>query len=224
MNAPPPAAAPVPAPVPLPKKRLGRRSDLEFLAPALEIIETPASPIKLMLMLAICGFFFVAVLWSYVGRIDIIAAAPGKIEPNEQVKVIQPLETGKVLRILARDGDHVDAGQTIVALDTTAAAAALADASEQLSAAEAEVARRQAMLKLLGQPMASNFSSEPLVDWPDDVPQAIRKREQAILDRDFAGLQAQTGRSRQPDRGAAVRCRRHRFHGCRATEPSRHAR
>ena len=71
-------------------------SDREFLAPALEILETPPSPVRIAFLWIICAFVAVALAWAYFGRIDIIASAQGKFQPTGRVKVVEPLETGRV--------------------------------------------------------------------------------------------------------------------------------
>ncbi len=92
-----------------------RPRDHEFLPAALEILETPLSPIRATLILTICGFVVASLAWSYIGRVDIIAAAQGKIQPIGRTKTIQPLDTGKVLRLAVENGRKVRAGDTLVA-------------------------------------------------------------------------------------------------------------
>ena len=46
-----------------------------------------------------------------LGKIDIVASAPGKIVPSGRTKVIQPFETGVVRAIHVRDGQRVKAGE-----------------------------------------------------------------------------------------------------------------
>src|SRR5262244_154999 len=87
-----------------------RRAELEFLPAAVEIIETPASPVGRAIAAALIGFFLLALGWACFGQIDIIATAQGKIVPLGRVKVIQPLETGTVPAIHVRDGDRVREG------------------------------------------------------------------------------------------------------------------
>ena len=53
------------------------RRDKEFLPGALQILETPASPITGILTFTICALAIAALLWAYFGRIDVIAVAPG---------------------------------------------------------------------------------------------------------------------------------------------------
>ena len=92
-------------------------SDREFLAPALEILETPPSPVHVAFLWIICAFVVVALAWAYFGRVDIIAAAQGKFQPMGQVKVVEPLETGKVEAISVSNGSLVQAGDVLVELD-----------------------------------------------------------------------------------------------------------
>jgi hypothetical protein len=60
----------------------GRACDREFLPAALEILETPPSPIRIWLLQAICALVAISVAWMFIGRIDVIAIAQGKDTPN----------------------------------------------------------------------------------------------------------------------------------------------
>src|ERR1700721_1350562 len=97
------------------------RSDTarQFLPAALEILETPASPVGRAIGATLILFFVIAIVWSIFGHVDIIATAQGKIVPTGRTKTIQPLETGIVSAIHVRDGDRVTAGQVLVELDRT---------------------------------------------------------------------------------------------------------
>ena len=67
--------------------RAFRRDELEFLPAALEIIETPASPAGRAIAGAIIAFLCIALGWSVVGRVDIIATAPGRVIPTGKTKL-----------------------------------------------------------------------------------------------------------------------------------------
>ena len=67
-----------------------RREELAFLPAALEIVETPPSPIGRVIVATIVVLFCVALVWSWWGTIDIVAAATGKIVPSGRTKIIQP--------------------------------------------------------------------------------------------------------------------------------------
>lgn len=121
------------------------RSDHEFLPAALEIIEKPPSPGLRWLLLSICGLFTIALIWSFVGKVDVVATASGKIIPSGNVKVVQPIEIGYVRKIHVRNGQHVDAGQLLVELDSTVSGAEAKQASQGLLTAEIIASRNIAL-------------------------------------------------------------------------------
>jgi hemolysin D len=92
-----------------------------FLSAALEILDTPPNPAGRAVMGTICGALVVAVVWASVGKVDIVATAPGSVIPAGKSKVVQPLEAGVVRAIRVEDGDHVSAGQVLFELDKTVA-------------------------------------------------------------------------------------------------------
>jgi membrane fusion protein, hemolysin D len=162
-------------------------SDREFLAPALEILETPPSPVHVAFLWTICAFVFAALVWAYFGRVDIVAAAQGKFQPTGRVKVVEPLETGRVEDIRVANGSLVKAGDILVELDRSAAAADVEGARAELSSAQAEILRRKAALVAAE---AHRVDSPPKIDWSDDVAPALRERELRVLAADFAQLAA----------------------------------
>ena len=131
-------------------KRARPRSDHEFLPAALEIMEKPPSPGLRWLMLSLCGLFVIALVWSIVGRVDVVATASGKVVPSGNVKQIQPIEIGYVRAIHVRNGQHVEAGQLLVELDPTLAGADAEQANKGLLTAEVTAARNNALLGHLG--------------------------------------------------------------------------
>jgi hemolysin D len=156
-----------------------KRSDHEFLAPALEILETPPSPVRLALILIICAFATTALIWSYIGHVDIIAAAQGKIQPTGRVKVVQPLLTGKVKALPPPNGTPVKSGDILLELDPTDAVADETDAAKGLASVRAEVRRRKTVVDSV----RSHETDQPLptISWDADVPDELRRREEGIL-------------------------------------------
>ena len=120
------------------------RTDHEFLPAALEIMEKPPSPGWRWLMLSLAGLFTIGLIWSFAGKVDVIATATGKVVPSGNVKVIQPIEIGYVRAIHVRNGQHVNAGDLLVELDPTLAGADAAQASSNLLTSEVVAARNSA--------------------------------------------------------------------------------
>src|SRR5258708_2858956 len=115
-----------------------------FLPAALEIVETPPSPIGHAIGATIVALFCLALIWATFGHVDIVASASGKVVPSGRVKLIQPFETGVVRAIRARDGQSVKAGDVLIELDPTVTEAEEKHIRSDLIAAQLDVARIRA--------------------------------------------------------------------------------
>jgi hemolysin D len=131
-----------------------------FLPAALEIVETPASPLGRAVGLTIAVLFLLALIWSILGHVDVVAYAPGTIVPSGRVKLVQPLEIGVVRAIHIHDGQAVKAGEVLIELDPTATSAEAAHVRSDLIAAELDVARLKAELSDTDDP-ESQFQPPP---------------------------------------------------------------
>ncbi|WP_170850192.1 MULTISPECIES: HlyD family type I secretion periplasmic adaptor subunit [unclassified Beijerinckia] len=180
----------------MPPAIIGR--DREFLPAALEILETPPSPLPVAIMLTLCIFCAVALGWSFIGRLDIHAIAWGKIESAGREKVIQPLESGKVAQFHMRNGSRVQTGDTLVELDSTDARADLAATFETLAANNAEAARRRVAIATAIWIRQAAFGGNtygtvlpyemPAIPFSPDISAPIRDRENAVLLADLTQL------------------------------------
>ncbi|MDE1150873.1 MAG: HlyD family type I secretion periplasmic adaptor subunit [Azospirillaceae bacterium] len=164
----------------------GRRGDERaFLPAALEIMETPASPVGRAVGGTIIAFFSGALVWSCLGHIDIIATAPGRIVPAGRVKVIQPLEAGIVTAINVQDGDHVTAGQPLILLDAKTTTADRDRVAADLTRARLDVARLTALRAgINGQPALAAFIA------PDGIAAALVERARAATQAQEAAQRA----------------------------------
>ena len=120
-----------------------------FLPAALSLQDTPVHPAPRRFAYAIITLFVIAIAWACFGQVDIVAVAPGRIIVGDRTKVIQPLEASIVRQVLVKDGDRVQAGQVLVALDPTIASADKTSVQEQIKAAASEAFRTQALQQLL---------------------------------------------------------------------------
>jgi hemolysin D len=142
------AAAAGSTPRVIPFRPAQRRSsqELAFLPAALEIVETPPSPVGRAIAATIVLVFCVALLWAWWGTIDIVASATGKIMPGDGTKVVQPFETGVVRSIRVQDGQVVKAGDVLIELDPTVNAAERDHLRNDLLAERLNIARVRAAL------------------------------------------------------------------------------
>jgi hemolysin D len=155
--------------------------DREFLPAALEILETPPSPVRMWMLIAICAFVAIAVAWMFMGHIDIIAVARGKIQPTGHVKLVQPLETGKVSNLFVSNGSNVDAGQEVIKLDDSEAKAEVKSLEAVVASARAESVRRNAAIAAA---LDKNLTA-PEVNWPSSLTKEVVERETRVLASDL---------------------------------------
>ena len=120
-----------------------------FLPAALEIVETPASPVGRAIGGLIIAAAVTAVVWASLSRVDIIATAPGRIIPVGQTKIVQPFQAGIVQAIDVADGDHVTAGQPLIVLDPTSARADAKRVSQDLVDLELDRSRLEGLRAVL---------------------------------------------------------------------------
>ncbi|MEK9284638.1 MULTISPECIES: HlyD family type I secretion periplasmic adaptor subunit [unclassified Bradyrhizobium] len=123
-----------------------REQEIAFLPAALEITESPPSPVGRAIAASIIAMFCIALVWAAFGTVDIVATATGKIVPSGRTKLIQPFETGVVRAIHVRDGQSVKAGDVLIELDPTMTEADQERQRADLAAAELDVARLRAAL------------------------------------------------------------------------------
>jgi hemolysin D len=132
--------------IPFRHARERRGEELAFLPAALEIVETPPSPIGRTIGATIILLFCAALAWAWWGTIDIVASSTGKIVPSGRTKVIQPFETGVVRSIRVQDGQAVKAGDVLIELDPTVNAAERDHLHNDLLAEQINIARLRAAL------------------------------------------------------------------------------
>ena len=129
------------------------RQELAFLPAALEIVETPPSPVGRAIGATIILLIVLALAWAAFGTIDIVASAPGKLIPSDRVKVIQPVEIGVVRRLLVEDGQKVAAGDVLIEIDPTINQAEARMLRSDLVATQLDIARLHAALAESGEPL-----------------------------------------------------------------------
>src|SRR4029453_13134509 len=123
-----------------------RREDVEFLPPGIGERDTPPSTAAVSLALSIVLAFLIAVGWAYLGTLDVVAVARGRIVPQARVQVVQTAEPGIVRLIGARDGSMVRKGQILLELDPTVSDAHETRLTQELAEAKLHVARLEALI------------------------------------------------------------------------------
>ena len=127
------------------------KDEYEFLPAALEVVETPPSPLGRSVLWLLFIFILIVVIWVMVGQVDEVAIAPGKIIPTGNVKTIQAEDKGVVKGIFVKDGQKVSKGELLIELDTTITAADVARIKREVAYYSLEIDR------LLAEQSGSSF-------------------------------------------------------------------
>ncbi|CAI1618335.1 HlyD family type I secretion periplasmic adaptor subunit [Serratia fonticola] len=192
--------------------------ELAFRPAHLELIETPVSPLPRWSMRAIMLFVFIALAWSIVGHMDVVAVASGKTITSGRTRIIQPLEPSIVKAIHARDGQHVKQGQVLVELDATTASAELQRIQEALNTARMSLARYTALLSAVRRKLKSESTPRktgnnhiprllassqqqlrdegPIINAPSDIPATQKQTEQALLTSQYQAFISQVDKQK----------------------------
>lgn len=165
-----------------------RRDDQEFLPAALEIIETPPSPVRMAVIVFFAALVAFALAWTYFGRFDVIAIAQGKFQPPGRVKIVQPVEGGKVQKILATNGTNVLKNDVLVMFEDMDARAEVEALTFGASSLEAEVIRRTVGIDLVSRRKLDLTGFTTRAVWPERISQEIQTRELDVLKADIAQL------------------------------------
>jgi len=128
---------------------------LAFHPPLLRLTDTPPNPLGRKVLWLLLSLLLALLIWAFLGQLDIVAVAEGKLIPQSYVKIVQPAEAGIVKDILVKEGDRVQAGQILMRMDTL-----ITDADAK--ALEADYQRKRLTLRRIDAEIADRpFASDP---------------------------------------------------------------
>jgi adhesin transport system membrane fusion protein len=121
-----------------------KQGDLPYVSPVVgaQVLEpTPSAMWAVYLMLTA---LFVAVAWSAIAQVDIVAKANARIVPEGREQVIASLEGGILREMLVREGQQVTEGQALAMLDPTRVEAQQAEGQAKRLSLRGTLARLEA--------------------------------------------------------------------------------
>ena len=121
--------------------------ETEFMPAILEVTETPPSPVGRLVMWSILALLAAGLIWAFVGTINEVAVATGKVIPTGQVKTIQVKNKGIIKEINVKEGQHVEEGDVLVVLDPTTTDADNASLKKRAAYYKLDIERLEAELK-----------------------------------------------------------------------------
>ena len=107
----------------------------------------------------------ITILWSILGKVDIVSVASGKLAYSGKSKTIQPIETAMVKKIFVQEGQKVEQGQILLELTALGAKEDQEKSQQSLQLALLAQARARALLKAIEQ------DKLPELILPEEIPQ-----------------------------------------------------
>ncbi|MBW8305355.1 MAG: HlyD family type I secretion periplasmic adaptor subunit [Thiobacillus sp.] len=140
------------------------------------------------LLRAIAIILLASLLWATFATVDEVARGSGKVIPSSQVQIVQAVDGGVVAEILVREGQMVEAGQSLFLIDETRFVSSLRENRVQYLALLAKAARLRALAE-----------NTPFVLPPDIVAEdpKLVEEERRMYDARRNELAAQLGIARQ---------------------------
>ena len=124
-----------------------RKVDNDFLPAALEILESPPSPVGRTVIWIVISAALLAITWAFFAQIDMVAVADGRVIPRSRMQSVEAPEAGIVRAIHVSEGQRVEKGQPLLALDPTFAGADATSARIEFETADLARARAEALLQ-----------------------------------------------------------------------------
>lgn len=118
----------------------------EFLPAVLEVTEMPPSHAARLLTYVIVIMFSTLIIWSILGKIDIIASSQGKLIPASNIKTIQTLTDSEIEEIYVQEGQYVKEGDKLIKFNQTEVQANISRVKNEMEALEIANSRLQALL------------------------------------------------------------------------------
>ena len=110
------------------------------------VLEQPPSALPGQLILGGMLFALAFGAWAWLGKIDEVGHARGRLVPQGEVYQIQPVELGKVAHIAVKEAQQVKAGQVLVQLDTKIASSEVERLQQMLAADRIQLSQQQALI------------------------------------------------------------------------------
>lgn len=137
-------------------------SDYHDFKPILaEIEERPTNPLGTYFLWTIISMILIVLLGLFFVKIDVVVSARGKIIPSGDVKVVQPLETGVIIKIHVKEGDYVRKSDVLLEIDPSVDTADLEGKERNLNYSRLSMSRIDAVLNEKGfSPAGKGLASE----------------------------------------------------------------
>lgn len=142
-----------------------RQDDTHEFKPLLaEIEDEPLHPLGRTTFWVVVSAIVFFGGWTWFGKVDVVVSARGRVIPQGEIKILQPLTTGVVSSILVKEGDFVKKDQVLMEIDPSGTEPELASMQDNAGQLELELLRLDAILNQQPfQPPAGRYNAGPVM-------------------------------------------------------------
>src|SRR5262249_14977757 len=115
-----------------------------FKPDAIALEERPIPVPVFATMYLLCALLVVAILWAFIGTMDRIVVAQGKVTTSASVLPLQPFGVSRILAVHVKVGDLVHKGDVLISFDPAFAKADEASLVSKVAELNATVDRMEA--------------------------------------------------------------------------------
>lgn len=184
------------------------KRETEFLPSILEVTETPPSPVGRAVLWTIVVMLVAGLIWVFVGEVDEVAVANGKVIPVGNVKIVQSQNKGAIKELYIKEGDYVEEGQPLLLLDTTKTQADVDQLKKQVAYYDMTVSRLQAEMN--DAPFVPPASDDDLAQKDIDAQVALYRSRRAKFSADQQKNQAAVAQASAAVEGAKAQLYKYR--------------
>lgn len=93
--------------------------NLKDITDSRELLESKPPSFIIIFIYILIALLIIAVIWSYIGEIDVVVKADGVVRPNQRISTINNILTGKVKEVYLEGGKQVKKGDILYTIDNT---------------------------------------------------------------------------------------------------------
>ncbi|GEM_PF-645653 len=111
------------------------------------VLDKPPASFTTRVMLGGLVFCTAFATWAWVGQIEEVGHARGRLVPLGEVYKIHPVDLGKVANVAVKEGEAVKAGAVLMELDSQLAAGEVQRLEEQVKSYQVELSQKLSLLE-----------------------------------------------------------------------------
>ncbi|MCF6173249.1 MAG: HlyD family type I secretion periplasmic adaptor subunit, partial [Campylobacteraceae bacterium] len=136
----------------------------EFKPLLIEIEDRGINPLGRSLLWIIIAIIAFGSIWLYFAKIAVVISATGKVIPNGEIKILQPMQSGVISKIYVKAGDLIQKDEVLMEIDRSVTKSDLKSKKENLKLLKLEIKRLLALINDKAFKIPLSFKNAPIAN------------------------------------------------------------